>query len=434
MYIYNMGGVVGQEYSKKQIETVAKVYDLLTWVYAKSGIPEIAHRSNPNVIVTQYFDLTWVGSYDQAPNQPWMPVPWKYVDDHESFFSHSSTVASRSTRIANPIFGYGSNSRPTMKQDDPNSLPHEWLANPFDFDPANPESMSHWINYFANSAVELIEGAHMDGIMMDEVELPYGTTFPYGYSSQSWYAQLDKCLAFIRQRLGQDRVMLANGVFGDSIPTLLNPSDGYPRGATWPSNDMNFLTWCDGLQMELFVTSYAGPNVWPQLFWEGVCQVCMDIAAQGGVTLAQAPILAEDSRVRMFVLASFHLVKGARSYLSHRGGGSFPWFPEWTVSLGAPIETKSDIEDYLLPSTGKGQIAHSEGIAYAREFSKGIALANPSSSPSSVSLRNRGYQLIPRGGGWIGTDGALPKGALEYGPVSTIELDPQSGALILMSP
>ncbi len=433
MYLYNVGGIVGQDYSVKQIETVAKVYDLLTWVYANSKIPEIAHRANPQVIVTQYFDLTWVGSYDQAPNQPWMPVPWDYVNAHENFFAHSSLQTSPSTRIANPIFGYGPNNKPTMKQDDPSGAPHEWLANPYDFDPYNPASMDHWINYFANSSAAIIKKAGMDGIMMDEVELPYGAS-PYGYTSQSWYSQLDKSLSFIRDRLGPDKVMFANGVFGDSIPALLNPSGGYPNGPTWPSNDMKFLTWCDGLQMELFVTSYAGPQIWPQLFWEGVCQVCMDIAASNGVTLAQAPILAENQSVRMFVLASFHLVKAKHSYLSHRGGDSFPWFPEWTISLGSPTATQKDIQDYLVPLAGNDQIISCQGVCYARPFSNGLALVNPSSNPSSVDLSSEGYLLDPKGGGWITSNGRIPKGTVEYSSTKSVELPPQSGALVVWHP
>ncbi len=429
MYLYTLGGKIGNEYSQNQIATVAKKYDLLTWVYANSGIPQAAHRANPDVIVTQYFDLTWVGSYEQAPGQPWMPVPWDYVNSHESFFSHSSAQGSIANRIPNPIFGYGPNTHPTMKTNDPTGQPHEWLANPFDFDKSNPESMDHWVNYFANSAKSIIEKATMDGIMMDEVELPYGAS-PFGYSSQSWFAQLDQNLAFIRERLGPDKVLFANGIFGDAIPDLLNPNQGFPHGSTWPSNDINFLTWCDGLQVELFVTSYAGPQIWPQLFWEGVCQICMDIDAGGGITLAQAPILAEDPQVRMFVLTSFHLVKGTHSYLSHRGGPPLPWFPEWSISIGVPSETKADIQDYLVPTHGTGMISSSKGVVYARHFSNGLAIANPSGSPSSITLNHPGYKIIPVGGGWIEKNGLLPKGKIKHELVSNLELAPQSGALV----
>src|SRR5579884_3032489 len=38
MYLYNTGGSVGREYTEEQIAAVAGLYDLLTWVYAGSGV------------------------------------------------------------------------------------------------------------------------------------------------------------------------------------------------------------------------------------------------------------------------------------------------------------------------------------------------------------------------------------------------------------
>jgi hypothetical protein len=428
MYLYTTAGRVGQEYSAAQLATVASVYDMLTWVYAGTGVAEAVHAANPEVLVTQYFDLTWVGDYDQVPGVPWMPVPWSYVNARESFFSHFEPEAAPSTRIANPLFGYGATAQ--MHQDDPTGSPHEWLANPYDLDAADPGNLDRWVNYFAASARQLIASSAMDGIMMDEVEQPYGFPPPWASTPWSWHGALLGDLAFIRAQLGPDLIMFWNGIEGDM---LLAPPHLRDAGIWARPDSLDFLRYCDGVQMELFVTSYAGPQVWPEPLWEEILDLCMTVVRRGGVLLAQSPILVEDPVNRMFTLASFHLVKGERSYLSHRGGGDFPWFPEWTVELGAPCQTARHMSGYLLLPTGTADIATVEGVAYARRFARGLAVANPSPRPTTVTLRRPGELVVASGGGWIGTDGELPAGSLSYQPVTSITVPAQGGALVRLA-
>ncbi len=428
MYLYTTPGRVGYEYSAAQLVAVASVYDMLTWVYAGSGVAEAVHDANPEVLVTQYFDLTWVGDYDQVPGVAWMPVPWSYVNDHESFFSHDSPEESASARIPNPLFGYGSTAQ--MHQHNPTGSPHEWLANPYDLDGAKPGNLDRWINYFAASAQQLISSSAIDGIMMDEVEQPYGFPPPWGTTPWSWHHALQADLAFIRAQLGPDLIMFWNGIEGDMV---LAPPHLRDVGIWARPDSLDFLRYCDGVQMELFVTSYAGPQIWPEPLWEEILDLCMAVVRRGGVLLAQSPILAEDPVNRMFTLASFHLVKGERSYLSHRGGGDFPWFPEWTVALGVPLETAPHVTGYLVPPTGTAEIAGVQGVAYARRFAGGLAVANPSSRSTSVTLRGHGELVVASGGGWIGSDGTLPEGSVSYEPVTSFTVPAQGGALVRLT-
>jgi len=438
LFQYGTYGRIGYEYTKEQIATLASVYELLTWVYAGSGVAEAAHAANPATLVTQYFDLTWVGNYIQpGAGQSWMPAPWNYVNAHENFFSHSSPPASPGTRIANPIFGYSPQG--DERTQDPTGTPLEFLANPYDLDARRPGNLNHWINYFTAQSRSLIAQSGMDGLMMDEVCQPY-VPQPFGSTPESWYEALERDLAFIRDQLGPDLVMFYNGTATDEI--LQPPDLGDPYPFSRPAS-LNYLNWCDGALMEFFVTSYLGPPVWPQGIWEEILDACMAIAERG-VLLAGAPGGADDPVTRSFVLASFHLVKGDRSYMSH---GGFNWYPEWSVRMGAPLHTAQHIQDYLvLPGVAAPGIASASGVVYARAFEKGVALANPSavdapaegvalanpSAPAStVTLAQPGYLVVPRGGGAIGADGALPAGRVDYQPVEKVSLPSQSGALVL---
>jgi len=426
LYLYGMPGRIGYEYTQPQIATVAGIYGLLTWVYAGSGVAEAAHAANPAALVTEYFDLTWVGDYNQIPGVPWMPAPWSYVNDHENFFGHWAPIASPQTRVPNPIFGYSQDA--AMRQGNPTGTPREFLANPFDLDEANPSNADRWINYFTAQSQSLIAQSAMDGLMMDEVSQPYGVPPPWGVTPQSWHRALDRALAFIRAQLGAGMIMLFNGI---AIDMVLQPPHLRSVGPWARPASLDYLRWCDGAQMEVFVTSYVGPQVWPQPVWEEMVDLCMAIA-RSSVLLAQAPILVEDPRMRSFALASFHLVKGDRSYFSHRGNGDFPWYPEWTLKLGAPLHTAPHISGYLVaPGHNIPGVTGAQGVAYTRAFENGIALANPSSQSSTVQLAQPGYLAISQGGGWIGADGTIPAGQLTYQTVQQVDLPAQSGAHVL---
>lgn len=428
MYLYTTPGRVGDQYTDAQLATVADLYEMLTWVYAGTGVTEAVHRANPDTIVTEYFDLTWVGDYDQAPHQPWMPASWRYVNAHESFFSHWTPTASPQTRIPNPYFGYGTVQDPESRASDPTGSPHEWLANPYDIDPADPDDLAHWVNYFTATALDRVQSSQMDGLMMDEVEQPYGFPPPFGDTPEAWHHALERALSFIRGCFGPDKILFWNGIFGDMA---LQPPHLRSIGPWALPASLDYYRWCDGAQMELFVTSYAGPQVWPEPIWEEIVDLCMAMAKRG-VMLAQAPILVEDPVIRMFVLASFHLCKGERSYLSHRGGASFPWFPEWTIELGRPTFTAPHVSAYLAtPDAPRAGIAASTGVVYARPFERGVALANPSAASATVWSAHPVHLAVPHGGGWIDAEGTMPVGSVTYERTTRIDLPSQSGALAL---
>jgi hypothetical protein len=72
-----------------------------------------------------------------------------------------------------------------------------------------------------------------------------------------------------------------------------------------------------------------------------------------------------------------------------------------------------------------------QGGVYRRDFAKGSALVNPSTSPVTVMLGATMQEVIPQGGGAIDTTGDTP-GSITMMPVTSVTV-PATGAMILLN-
>lgn len=430
LFLYQTSGRLGTHYTPAQLATVGALYDLVTWVYAGSGVPGALRQGNPNVIVTQYNDLTWVGDWNIKTGVPWMPMDWDWVNSHESFFSHSAAARpwSEKSRIPNPFFGWGSGSSiigwdPDDKPDPRLGTPHEWQANPFDIDTADPTNLHRWVNYFADRTRALIEQDSMDGVMVDEAMQPYSLP-PDGFEPEAWHAAVKRALAFLRERVGEGAVMFWNGILQDA---LLFPQDLAAAGGWARPRSLDYLESADGALIECYVTCYLDPfpDVWPQPVWEEIQDLGMEIDRRGGVLLALSPSAGDGTR--LFSLASFYLLKGDHSYYGRR----MEWLPEYEVEMGRPLATGVHVADYLVAPGRDLGVAGARGVVYARPYEAGVVLVNPSAEDARVDLGRQGFVVRPTGGGGIGASGVRPAGSITYEPTTSVDLPPQSGALVV---
>lgn len=414
---------VGPEYNAAQVATIARLYDWVSWVYSGTETTAVLHDADPDVIVTQYADLTWVGNYDLLPGLSWMPMDWGFVDRHENFFAHSSLAFpwSEKRRIPNPFFGWegGSSFDPRF-----GGAPREWLANPFDIDEDNPGNLDRWVNYYTASVRNLIASDGMDGVSIDEAMQPYSLP-PDDFDPVAWHEAIKRALAFLRAELGPDVVLLWNGLLQDAL--LWAPDSVLAGGRTQPRS-LDYFEWADAAVLECFATCYLRPfpEVWPSGLWEMIEDLAMEVERRGGVLIAQSPVMRQETR--LYALASFYLVKGQRSYYS--GGGAF-WLPEYEVSMGAPLVTKERVSEYLvLPGRDLGARA-ATGAVYARPYERGVALVNPSDVEAVALLERPGFNVQPQGGGSIAEDGSMPEGRIVYEETEAVLLAPHGGALVV---
>jgi hypothetical protein len=130
---------------------------------------------------------------------------------------------------------------------------------------------------------------------------------------------------------------------------------------------------------------------------------------------------ANDVARRRFLLASYLLVKGGRTYVVYLASDSLEWYPEWDLDLGAAQTSAVTIDDLSW-----------NGI-YRRDFDKGVVLVNPGTSAVRVTLEATFNRIEPVGGGAVSRDGTV-SGRVDTIPVTTLEIGAKSAEVLLRDP
>jgi hypothetical protein len=146
------------------------------------------------------------------------------------------------------------------------------------------------------------------------------------------------------------------------------------------------------------------------------------------------PTAANYMDTRMFVVGTYLLIKGKRTFLNMPAGSSdtgFFYYPEYTVKLGNPTgPPPAHIAD-LLDASG----------VYERDFENGMVLVNGSGNPITASLPSGKtlYQVNPTGGGGVNAADLDSMGNLSAGFMSlstsavtgSVTIPAWSGAILL---
>jgi hypothetical protein len=140
--------------------------------------------------------------------------------------------------------------------------------------------------------------------------------------------------------------------------------------------------------------------------WKLQMSRVLTLAAARKIVLCQTGTDPEKGDHRWFVVGSYLLTKGRRSYLNMFQKSTLEWYPEYTVSLGAyEAEPQPDVDQYWVP----------EWKLYRRRFAHGMVLVNPSEAPVRVPALGAAYRLVSASGG-----GAVPADGQEPGSLQTI--------------
>lgn len=173
--------------------------------------------------------------------------------------------------------------------------------------------------------------------------------------------------------------------------------------------------------------------------WKLQMSRVLELAARRKIVLCQTGIHPDQADHRWFVVGSYLLTKGHRSYLNMFEKSSLEWYPEYTLDLG-PYLTEPGARE---PGRPGGERAGEEGrpdvTAYwqadwklfRRDYARGIVLVNPTGSRVTVPELGQTYHLVTaRGGGAVGGDGQAP-GSLATRPVTSVTV-PGHSARVLM--
>ena len=127
---------------------------------------------------------------------------------------------------------------------------------------------------------------------------------------------------------------------------------------------------------------------------------------------------------RLFLLASYLLIKGERTFINSAGAG-VNYYPEYALPIGpARDRLPDDVARYAW-----------NGV-YKREFEHAIVVINPHAEGASLTFPGSFRLVIPAGGGATGdaeidAQGQYIGGSLTYQDVTALTLAPGTAAVLM---
>jgi hypothetical protein len=180
---------------------------------------------------------------------------------------------------------------------------------------------------------------------------------------------------------------------------------------TWDNTDYS-------LSAGVFCEGFFDPGL-STVDWKAAMNQTISLVRQNKIVILQNYLGSPSNLAkRRYLLASYLLAKGSKTYVSYFATSTLDWYPEWTLDLGSAEKTATTVDDL----SWKG--------VYRRDFAKGVALVNPNTRSVRIDLGGMFKRVEPEGGGAVGADGAAG-GRILTSNVTTIEIPGKSGEILL---
>lgn len=269
-----------------------------------------------------------------------------------------------------------------------------------------------WRAWWSAQVIQQLQNNENDGVFADSYHVPnYGFTWNPNLpvvdaAFESAWAQRHRDFTdYIRTQFAGGWKWIPN--IGNSVTTR-DPSDY--------SN-------VDGVMVEQFA-SWGRGRYFSESDWRLQLNRTLSLVALDKIVIAQNYPNQGDINERMFMLGTYLLIKGARTYVNLLGyGQNVQWLPEYSINLGAPSldSTPANISLLLDPAWN----------AYVRHYQNGIVVVNPSTTATAEFPLDRTYLAVtPEGGGVISGTGIAP-GRLTYQTVNRLSLCGHCAAVLL---
>jgi hypothetical protein len=270
---------------------------------------------------------------------------------------------------------------------------------------------SGWRSYWQGEVLRQVQANDDDGVFTDSLSVPnymgydnYRPSLPAVDEpfEDAWSNRISSWLSWLQTQQVGDYYIIPNvGSWINSRDrTDYSPADG---------------VMVEGFAMEADQSPYAYSD-W-QLQMNRILGLVQDKAV-----IAQSYVGGDQER--MFVLATYLLVKSSHTYLNIAQDTGPEWYPEYDIAIGAPIQNAgSDIDNLYDPSSR----------VYRRAFDNGLVFVNAqdwSGTTVTVNLGATYYLAQTRGGGPVSISG-IPTGEVTYQPVTRVTLPPYSGVILL---
>jgi len=271
---------------------------------------------------------------------------------------------------------------------------------------------SGWRSYWQGEVLRQVQANDDDGVFMDSLSVP----------NYMGYDHYDPSLPAVDEAFEN---AWSNRISGWLSWLQTQPMGGYyilPNVGNWiNSRDRTNYSPADGVMVEGFAIE-ADQSPYPYSDWQLQMNRVLGLVVQDKVVIGQSYV--SGNQERMFVLGTYLLVKGTRTFLSIVQGEGPEWYPEYDIRIGAATQSAgSDIANLYDP------LKH----VYRRTFDNGFVLLNAQDSSGTTVTVNLGgtyYLAQTSGGGPVSLSGT-PAGQFSYQAVTRVTLPPYSAAVLL---
>ncbi|MDQ1247462.1 MAG: hypothetical protein QG597_1832 [Actinomycetota bacterium] len=198
---------------------------------------------------------------------------------------------------------------------------------------------------------------------------------------------------------------------------------------SWSTLDLSAI---DGGMLENFAQD--APGYWADAAeYAAAMDRALALSAQGKVLILQTEQI--DDRHRQFLVGSYYLMQGQRTYLNVVEGDSLGmyWWPEYGLDLGEPLAPVGTMAQY------DGVDGVSDQV-YRRDFARGVVVVNGADEDRTVTVPAGAWRRVSSTGGGavqevdIAPDGSYVGGSLSFTPVAgTMRLAPGDTAILVPS-
>jgi hypothetical protein len=271
----------------------------------------------------------------------------------------------------------------------------------------NPDS--GWRSYWASSVLRQAPLLSDDGVFADSLSVPqylgassFSPPLQYFVGEWAWTARIDRFMRFQMRRLRGKLWFI-------------------PNAGSWiTTRDRTNYSIADGVMIEGFAE--GGPSSFYALDdWRLEMNRALSLIRRGRVLIAQSYLSPADLRARTFVLGSYLLIKGSRTFVNMDIGLVPQWFPEYGVALGHA----------LAPPPGSIDALRAGGL-YVRRYARGLVAVNPDVRAHTLVLGRPMRLVVPVGGGALNARASTRGWGLRERSASGSIVVPAHAGLILL--
>jgi hypothetical protein len=273
---------------------------------------------------------------------------------------------------------------------------------------------SGWPDYWNTTAVDRLRLNENDGVFADSYtqDILFGQVSP----PYIWFNDVNSCLTNWIPNLNQYGAYCASYLHSRAENFYYLPN----LGGLVNSWDTTNYSVGDGGMCEGFALS--GPGSYYALGdWQLQMNRILTLQNQGKIVIGQSYISDSSINDRWFVLGSYLLTKGHKSFVNMFQSSTLSWYPEYKVNLGDyTAEPAANVSSYWNASWG----------VYRRDYANGFVLVNPGSGNVMVRLGGSKRLVNVSGGGPVGTAGTEP-GTLTTSNMTKVTVPAHSARVLL---